>query len=144
MGYGDQMTIGPYELVCRSYTQEENPNYGSEWAIIDVQREGKHITTLYPERRFYRASQQPQDIAADLSDVEAGFPDGARPLFGLRRAKSGYTAANHKGTFESAGAVDLDWLAHHGAGYNFLPGARTHAGTGDCAGPRGTCRRGGD
>src|SRR5690349_4936495 len=36
MGYGDKMSLGPYELVCRSYTQEENPNYGSEWAIIDV------------------------------------------------------------------------------------------------------------
>ena len=62
MGYGDQMTIGPYTLVCRSYTQEDNPNYGNEWAIMDVMRDGKLITTLYPERRFYKASQQPQTI----------------------------------------------------------------------------------
>ena len=62
MGYGDKMSLGPYDLVCRSYTQEENPNYGSEWAIIDVQRDGKTITTLYPERRFYRASQQPMTL----------------------------------------------------------------------------------
>ena len=62
LGYGDQMTIGPYTLVCRSYTQEDNPNYGNEWAIMDVLRDGKHITTLYPERRFYKASQQPQTI----------------------------------------------------------------------------------
>ena len=34
MGFGDKMTIGAYTLVCRSYTQEDNPNYGSEWAII--------------------------------------------------------------------------------------------------------------
>jgi cytochrome c-type biogenesis protein CcmF len=62
LGYGDQMTIGPYTLVCRSYTQEDNPNYGNEWAIMDVLRDGKQITTLYPERRFYKASQQPQTI----------------------------------------------------------------------------------
>src|SRR5262249_51681226 len=27
MGYGDKMSLGPYALVCRSYTQEDNPNY---------------------------------------------------------------------------------------------------------------------
>ena len=26
MGYGDKMTIGNYKLVCRSYTQDDNPN----------------------------------------------------------------------------------------------------------------------
>ena len=45
MGFGDKMTIGPYTLVCQSYTQEDNPNYGSEWAIIDVFHGGKQITT---------------------------------------------------------------------------------------------------
>jgi cytochrome c-type biogenesis protein CcmF len=62
MGYGDKMTIGPYTLVCRSYTQEDKPNYGSEWAIIDVFKGNRQITTLYPERRFYKASQQTQTI----------------------------------------------------------------------------------
>ena len=66
MGYGDSMNIGPYTLVCRSYTQEDNPNYGSEWAIVDVYRGGNGpanlVTTMYPERRFYKASQQPQTI----------------------------------------------------------------------------------
>src|SRR2546425_7383901 len=55
MGYGDKMAIGPYTLVCRSYTQEDKPNYGSEWAIIDVFKGGRQIDTLYPERRFYEA-----------------------------------------------------------------------------------------
>ncbi len=40
MGFGDKMAIGPYTLVCRSYTQEDKPNYGSEWAIIDVFKGG--------------------------------------------------------------------------------------------------------
>jgi len=62
MGYGDQINIGPYTLVCQSYTQEDNPNYGNEWAIINVFRGGKQITTMYPERRFYKSSQQPQTI----------------------------------------------------------------------------------
>jgi cytochrome c-type biogenesis protein CcmF len=58
LGYGDKMVIGSYTLVCRSYTQEDNPNYGSEWAVLDVYKGGKQIDTMTPERRFYKASQQ--------------------------------------------------------------------------------------
>ncbi len=58
MGFGDKTTIGAYTLVCRSYTQDDNPNYESEWAVIDVFKGGKQVDTLYPERRFYHASQQ--------------------------------------------------------------------------------------
>jgi cytochrome c-type biogenesis protein CcmF len=58
MGYGDKMTIGKYTLVCRSYTDEEYPNYFVQWAVLDVYKNGKQIDTLTPERRFYKASQQ--------------------------------------------------------------------------------------
>jgi cytochrome c-type biogenesis protein CcmF len=58
MGYGDKMTIGPYTLVCRSYTDEEYANYFAQWAVIDVYKNGHQIDTLTPERRFYKASQQ--------------------------------------------------------------------------------------
>ena len=58
MGYGDKMNIGPYTLVCRSYTDEDFPNYAAEWAVLDVFKNGKQIDTLTPERRFYKASQQ--------------------------------------------------------------------------------------
>jgi len=67
MGFGDQMNIGAYTLVCRSYTQEDNPNYGSEWAILDVFKGGEQIATLNPERRFYKASQQTATMVADRS-----------------------------------------------------------------------------
>ena len=58
MGYGDKMTIGNYELVCRSYTQDDGPNYGSEWAILDIYQHGKKVDTLTPVRKFYKASRQ--------------------------------------------------------------------------------------
>jgi cytochrome c-type biogenesis protein CcmF len=58
MSYGDKMTIGPYTLICRSYTDEEYPNYYTQWAVLDVYKGGKQIDTLTPERRFYKASQQ--------------------------------------------------------------------------------------
>src|SRR5437868_2504207 len=62
MGFGDKMSIGPYTLVCQSYTQDDKPNYESEWAIINVFKGNEQITTMYPERRFYKASQQTQTI----------------------------------------------------------------------------------
>ncbi|HEY6337395.1 MAG TPA: heme lyase CcmF/NrfE family subunit [Candidatus Sulfotelmatobacter sp.] len=58
LNYGDKMTIGNYTLVCRSYTDEEVPDHFSEWAVLDVYKDGKMIDTLTPERRFYKASQQ--------------------------------------------------------------------------------------
>ena len=88
LGYGDRMSIGPYTLVCRSYTQDDKPNYSSEWAILDVQKNGKQIRTMYPERRFYKASEQTSTIVAnystareDLYLVYAGQnPDTHRPI----------------------------------------------------------------
>jgi cytochrome c-type biogenesis protein CcmF len=58
LAYGDKMTIGSYELICRSYTQDDNANYASEWAIMDVYQNGKMIDTMTPQRLFYKASRQ--------------------------------------------------------------------------------------
>jgi cytochrome c-type biogenesis protein CcmF len=67
MGFGDKMQIGAYTLVCQSYTQDDKPNYSSEWAVIDVYKGGQKIDTLYPERRFYKASQQTATMVANRS-----------------------------------------------------------------------------
>jgi cytochrome c-type biogenesis protein CcmF len=71
MGYGDKMTIGPYTLICRSYTDDDAPNYASEWAVLDVYKGGKQIDTMTPVRRFYKASQQTStmpDIRSSLNE----------------------------------------------------------------------------
>ena len=67
MGFGDKMQIGHYTLVCQSYTQDDKPNYSSEWAVIDVYRNGKKIDTMFPERRFYKASEQTATMVANRS-----------------------------------------------------------------------------
>jgi cytochrome c-type biogenesis protein CcmF len=71
MGYGDKMAIGSYTLVCRSYTSDDSPNYESEWAVLDVFKDGKQIDTLTPERRFYKASQQ----ASTLPYIRSGLKE---------------------------------------------------------------------
>jgi cytochrome c-type biogenesis protein CcmF len=71
MGFGDKVSIGPYTLLCESFTQEDKPNYGSEWAIMQVFEDGKQIDTIYPERRFYKASQQMSTMPTIRSTAKA-------------------------------------------------------------------------
>jgi cytochrome c-type biogenesis protein CcmF len=88
MAFGDRLAIGPYTLVCQSYTQEEKPNYGSEWAIMQVFKGGRQVDTLYPESRFYKASQQQQHIPTVRSTLkedlyvvyEGQNPDTGHPV----------------------------------------------------------------
>jgi cytochrome c-type biogenesis protein CcmF len=70
MGFGDKLALGPYTLLCRSYTQEENGNYSSDLAIIQVFKGDRQIDTLYPESRFYTASQQQQHVPAIRSTLK--------------------------------------------------------------------------
>ncbi|MCU1286588.1 MAG: cytochrome c assembly protein [Acidobacteriales bacterium] len=88
LGLNDSMAIGKYTLVCRKYTQDDTPNYGTELAILDVYENGKKLETMYPERRFYKSSQQPSSMVAirstiqeDLYLVYAGKnPDNDKPI----------------------------------------------------------------
>jgi cytochrome c-type biogenesis protein CcmF len=64
MGAGDAMALGPYRVVCQTYTQDSNRNFDTEYALLDVFRGGKKITQLAPERRFYHASQTPSTMVA--------------------------------------------------------------------------------
>lgn len=88
LGFGDRMSLGAYTLVCRSYTQDDNPNYTNESAVLDVYRGEQFVTTMFPERRFYKSSQQASTIVAirstpreDLYLVYAGKnPETDRPI----------------------------------------------------------------
>ena len=87
LGFGDRMTIGSYQLTCRSYTQDDNPNQESEWALIDVYKNGQFQRTMTPQRIFYKASQQPstkpdidQSFAEDLYLVYEGRDERGRPV----------------------------------------------------------------
>ncbi len=88
MGFGDQMRMGPYRLVCQSFTQDSNPTYDTEYALLDVYRAGKKITQLAPEKRFYQASQTNSTMVANHSTLasdlyviyEGKNPDTDKPI----------------------------------------------------------------
>jgi cytochrome c-type biogenesis protein CcmF len=88
MSPGSQMQLGSYKLICQNFDAAAGPNYQSERATIEVERDGKQLIMLYPERRFFDASEMPGTMVSiystlkeDLYVVYAGrSPDDQRPV----------------------------------------------------------------
>jgi cytochrome c-type biogenesis protein CcmF len=88
MGSGDSMKLGPYTVVCETYTQDSNRNFDTEYALLDVFKGGKKIMQLAPERRFYQASQTTSTMVALHSTLESDLyviyegrnPDSDQPI----------------------------------------------------------------
>jgi cytochrome c-type biogenesis protein CcmF len=88
MDIGSKINIGPYTLVCQNFDQVANGNYQSDRATLEVFRNGKSEMMLFPERRFYMASQVTETMVAvqssplrDLYVVYAGrSPDTDKPV----------------------------------------------------------------
>jgi cytochrome c-type biogenesis protein CcmF len=88
MAVGDSIDLGSYHIVSLSNTQDSNPNYDTEYSLLDVYRNGKKVTQLAPERRFYQASQTPQTMVANHSTLawdlyvvyEGKNPDTNQPI----------------------------------------------------------------
>jgi cytochrome c-type biogenesis protein CcmF len=88
MKLGDKMLIGPYTLEDVGATQDANPNYNTEYALLDVSKHGSKLFQMAPEKRVYLASQQPQTMVAihsvvawDLYVVYEGMnPDTGQPI----------------------------------------------------------------
>ena len=84
MAKGDKLQIGPYTLIGEEYTDDDNANYTSHAALLEVYKDGKFVTRLNPEERFFKASGgQPVHIVAnhstlseDLYIVFEGFSNG--------------------------------------------------------------------
>ena len=90
MNVGDKLPLGRYEFELKELTEDNNPNYASGVAVIDVYRDGEFLQKLEPERRLYHASGQGTGIPAirarlkeDVYLVFAGLAtEGQRPVIG--------------------------------------------------------------
>jgi cytochrome c-type biogenesis protein CcmF len=88
MPIGAQMQIGPYRLTHQTFDSQPLGNYNSERATIAVDRGGKQIIMLYPEKRFYSSNQESGTMVAiystlkeDLYVVYAGrSPETQQPV----------------------------------------------------------------
>ncbi len=79
---GAHMKLGPYDIVSQNFDQIQTPNYQAERATLEVFRNGKSKMILYPERRFFLASQITQTLvgiqSTPLRDIYLVY-DGRSP-----------------------------------------------------------------
>src|SRR5580700_225606 len=61
---GGNFALGHYDLHVVKIELGENDTYAWQRLAVDVARAGKALGTLYPERRLYKASQQPTSEVA--------------------------------------------------------------------------------
>ncbi|HXZ11960.1 MAG TPA: heme lyase CcmF/NrfE family subunit [Candidatus Sulfotelmatobacter sp.] len=88
MGVGDTISIGRYSILCQNFDRVANNNFESERATLEIFRDGRSVMMLYPERRFFLASQVTETMVAvqstprhDLYVVYAGrSPETGRPV----------------------------------------------------------------
>jgi cytochrome c-type biogenesis protein CcmF len=80
MQEGDLLRVKNYLLRCDGLVSGENPNYEYTRALITVTKDGLAFASMHPEKRFYKASQQPTSyvsihptLAEDLYVVLAGL-----------------------------------------------------------------------
>ena len=69
----DKMAIGPYTLECVGLTQDSNPNYNSEYALLDVYKGGKKQFQMTPEKRVLPGQRAAADHGGDSLDVPSGI-----------------------------------------------------------------------
>jgi cytochrome c-type biogenesis protein CcmF len=86
LSVGDELRVKDYVLRARSIVSGDTPNYAYQQIILDITKDGKPLGTLDPDRRFFKASQQPTSHVAirssfseDLYTVLAGQdPDSGK------------------------------------------------------------------
>lgn len=74
LGAGDYIELGGYGFTLTELRERRGPNFLADTATIEITRNGRPITTLRPEKRFYIARGQP------MTDV-ALYPGLLRDLY---------------------------------------------------------------
>ncbi|MEN6588027.1 MAG: heme lyase CcmF/NrfE family subunit [Sulfuricella sp.] len=59
MNVGDTVTMKGYTFLFKGAQDMDGPNYKAARGTLEVSRDGKPVTTLYPEKRTYVASGMP-------------------------------------------------------------------------------------
>ena len=73
MGLHDKMSIGPYTLEEVGATQDSNANYNSEYALLDVYRNGRKQFQMTPEKARLSGQRTAADHGGDSLHSQAGI-----------------------------------------------------------------------
>ncbi len=61
---GETFTVGAYDITLADVSRTRGPNYNSIMAKMEVSRNGREVSVLYPEKRVYPVAQMPTTEAA--------------------------------------------------------------------------------
>ena len=64
MALGETVAIGPYQLRFAGVREVEGPNYRASRGELTLERDGRVLRTMRPEKRAYLSSQMPMTEAA--------------------------------------------------------------------------------
>ncbi|GAP36837.1 heme lyase CcmF/NrfE family subunit [Piscinibacter sakaiensis] len=64
MGIGDTTTVRGYTFTLKGIGEREGPNFRAVRGHVEVARDGRKVSDLYPEKRIYRVQQMPMTEAA--------------------------------------------------------------------------------
>lgn len=59
MAVNDTLHIKNYDLICREINSEDNDNYSAGIVTLDLFSNGRFVKKIHPEKRLYKASEQP-------------------------------------------------------------------------------------
>ncbi len=64
MAVGDTLSMAGYVFRFDGVTERTGPNYKASRGIFDISKDGKHESTVYPEKRMYLSGGMPMTEAA--------------------------------------------------------------------------------
>lgn len=64
MAPGDTVSVQGYDFVLTDFQEVRGSNFDGMQAVVEVSKDGREVTTLYPEKRTYIISNMPMTEAA--------------------------------------------------------------------------------
>ena len=72
--------LGGYDFLFKGATRTAGPNYLADRGEVEVSRDGKHVSTLYPEKRDYRSGMPMTEAGIDAGITRDLFVALGEPL----------------------------------------------------------------
>jgi cytochrome c-type biogenesis protein CcmF len=85
MSEGDELRVKDYVLRAQKMASADNPNYSSIELTLDITKNGKPAGSLTPDRRFFKASEQPTSHVA----IKSGFSEDLYTVLAGQDPESG-------------------------------------------------------
>ncbi|MEE3072558.1 MAG: heme lyase CcmF/NrfE family subunit [Pseudomonadota bacterium] len=88
---GEPFELGGYQFVLSDVQQVQGPNYISTTGVVELGKDGRQLTTLYPEKRVYPVAQMPTTEAA----IDNGFLRDIYVVIGDPQADGGWAVRTY-------------------------------------------------